>query len=459
MLQNNKVAIIGSGITGLTVAYSLQKNGVSCELFEKKNEPGGSVKTVRQGDWLTEYGPNTILLKDRVIADLLIELGLHVNKLIANPAASKRYIVRDGVLQPLPVSPSSAIGTELFSWRGKMRVLKEPFIKRSYNPDQTIAEFAERRLGAEMLDYAINPFVAGIYANNPENLSLRHTLPAMHRLENQYGSLIIGSLLGMRQRKNEGRISRELISFENGLQQLPDKMASRLNKVYYNTEILKVACENGEWFLASKKNTFGPFSGVVINSPLYMMKQSLFPVSETDFKKMTDVHYPPLSVMHLGFLKEQVLHPLDGFGFLAPEKEKRNILGALFSSTLFPGRAPDGYHLLTVFIGGGRQPEIATLQSEEILDIVLDELNELIGVTGEPVFTDHVYWPKSIPAYHIGYDEVLDTIRKIETMQSGLFLAGNFRHGISVPDCIKNGLELAERIRSVSANKKNDSDT
>ncbi len=450
MLQNKKIAVIGAGITGLTVAHALQKKGVTCTLFEKKGEPGGSIKTVNQDGWLTEYGPNTILLKDKVLSEFFLELGLHVNKQTANPGASKRYIVREGVLQPLPTSISAAIGTELFTWKGKLRVMKEPFIRRSQNPDQTVAEFVERRLGKEMLDYAINPFVAGIFANNPEDLSLRHAFPAMHRLENEYGSLIIGSVMGAKRRKKEGRISRELISFENGLQQLPEKIASRLQKVHYNTEIVKVTRENNEWFLASKKNTFGPFSAVVINSPLYLMNHGLFPVTDHEFNKLRGVQFPPLSVMHLGFMKEQVMHPLDGFGFLVPEAEERQILGALFSSTLFPGRAPAGHHLLTVFIGGGRQPEIAHQSSEDIRDVVLAELAELVGITGDPVFTDHVYWPKSIPAYHVGYDDILDTIRNIEARHPGLFLAGNFRDGISVPDCIKNGFILAERIFSKS---------
>ncbi len=447
-MLNKKIAIVGAGITGLTAAHTLQKNRFSCVLFEKKNEPGGSIKSVKQQEWLTEYGPNTILVKDKVIHDYLLELGLHVSKQLANPAASKRFIVREGVLQALPVSLSSAIGTELFSWQAKLRVLKEPFIGRSQNPDQTIAEFAERRLGNEVLDYAINPFVAGIFANKPENLSLRHALPAMHRLENQYGSLIVGSILGMRQRKKEGRIARELISFKNGLQQLPDKIASRLQKVHYNTEILKIVREKDEWYLASKKQTFGPFSDVVMNSPLYMLGSSMFPLSESDYDRMMNVHYPPLSVVHFGFMKEQVQHPLDGFGFLVPEVENRNILGALFSSTLFKGRAPEGHHLLTVFIGGGRQPELASLASEEIFELILEELSELIGVIGEPVFADHVFWPKSIPAYHTGYDEVLETFLKIEAKNPGLYLAGNFRDGISVSDCIKNGIQLAVKIQS-----------
>lgn len=446
MIQHNKIAVVGAGVTGLTVAYELQKKGVYCELFEKKSEVGGSVKTIKQDRWLTEYGPNTILVKDRVISNFIVELGLHAHKQAANPKASNRFIVRDGELQPLPASISAAIGTELFSWSGKLRVLKEPFIKRSQNPDQTVAEFVERRLGQEMLDYAINPFVAGIFANNPENLSLRHAFPAMHHLESEYGSLIIGSITGSKKRKKEGRIARELLSFENGLQQLPDKIASRLQNIHFDTEIVKIDKENGEWFLASKKNTFGPFSGVVINSPLYMMSRSLFPASDDIFKKLMNVHYPPLSVMHLGFKKEQVQHPLDGFGFLVPEVERRQILGALFSSTLFPGRAPDGHHLLTVFIGGGRQPEMAGISSEDMLDIVLSELTDLIGIIGEPVYTDHVYWPKSIPAYHIGYDSVLDAISQVETSKPGLFLAGNYRGGISVPDCLKSGFELAERI-------------
>lgn len=442
----HRVAIVGAGITGLTIAYKLQQRGVEVELFEKNGFAGGSIKTVRENGWLLEFGPNTLLVKDRPVKNFLDELGLNDVMLEANPQASKRYIVKNGALQHLPLSLVDAISNPLFSLKGKFRVLGEPFVSKSDNPDQTVAEFAERRLGREMLDYALNPFIAGIYANRPENLSLRHAFPAMHELEEDYGSLIVGALLGGKKRKKKGRIPRKLISFEEGLQQMCTRIAENISKLHYNHTVEKIRPHNDGWELTSQRGNHGPFEKVIINVPVYLWGDSLLPGGRKELEEIREVGYPPLSVMHLGFHEDQIDHPLDGFGFLVPEKEDLQILGALFSSTLFPKRAPESHVLLTVFIGGGRQPDIARKESNELLKIVKGELENLIGLRGDPILREHVYWPRSIPGYHVGYERVLESMLELESKHEGLRFAGNFRNGISVPDCIKNGLKLAEEI-------------
>ncbi len=446
---NKRIAVVGAGISGLVTAYSLQKQGFDCEVFEKNSLPGGAMKTVKSEEWQVEYGPNTLLLKDKSVKDFLEEMDLLSSKVAANPAAEKRFILKNGKLEPLPGSLLSAVSTPLFSLKAKLRVLLEPFISKSTNPDQTIAEFTKRRLGPEMLDYAINPFVAGIFANNPDSLSLRHAFPAMHNLEQEYGSLIWGSFAGAKKRKESGRIPRELISFKKGIGELPSAIASKLNTIHFKKEISSIEKKLDGWYLISGKKQHGPYDHIVLNTPLYKWSSEFLSLDKNMMKKIESVHYPPLSVLCLGVKKEDVSHPLNGFGFLIPEKERRSILGALFSSTLFENRAPGGHHLLTVFVGGGRQPKLASLETDKLLPVVLDELHDIIGLTGEPVFTDHIYWPKSIPAYHVGYDEILEIFDKIERENPGLFLAGNFRHGISVPDCIINGQKLAERISAI----------
>jgi protoporphyrinogen/coproporphyrinogen III oxidase len=453
-MNDSKIAIVGGGITGLAASKIFKKKDISFEIFEKKDEPGGALKTVQNKGWMLEYGPNTLLLKDKIVADFIDDLGISNEMISANESASKRFIVKNGRLEPLPASILNAVSTPLFSFNGKLRILKEPFISRSENKDQTVAQFVERRLGEEVLQYAINPFVAGIFANNPESLSLRHAFPAMHNLEAEYGSLIWGMFAGAKKRKEIGRIARKLISFTNGIQQLPKALAEYADNIHCNQKVEKVEKKGKDWFVLSNGQEFGPYSKVIINIPLYQITENLLSLSENELYTFRKVNYPPLSVMHLGYKKEDVQHPLDGFGFLVPEVENRKILGALFSSTLFDGRAPNGHHLLTVFIGGGRQPDLAPLETEKMLSTVQQELNELIGAGADPVFVDHVYWPNSIPAYHIGYDEILTTFKNIEVKNPGLHLAGNFRNGISVPDCIKNGIDLAEKI-SESMNVQN----
>lgn len=445
-MAKQNIAVVGSGITGLTTALALKKMGYKVDVFEQHGYAGGSIKSIRENGWLLEYGPNTLLVKDQLVADFLDSLELWEERVVANPESSKRFIVKNGQLVKLPSSVMEGITSPLFSAMGKLSVLKEPFIKKSNNPDETVAHFVKRRIGEEMLDYALNPFIAGIYANRPEKLSLRHTFPEMHQLEQEYGSLIWGAFVG--RNNGNGKIRRELISFENGLHQIVDAITDQLEEIYFNHEISKIQKRDEGWFLKSKFGDKGPYQKVVLNVPLYKWRESLLPIQPKELKEIRNVEYPPLSVIHLGFKKELVEHPLDGFGFLVPEKENRNILGALFSSTLFPGRAPADSHLLTVFVGGGRQPELAQKESPELLEIVLADLKDLIGLNGEPTFKEHVFWPDSIPAYHVGYDKVLDVFRSIETRNAGLHLAGNFRNGVSVPDCIRNGMDLATRITS-----------
>ncbi len=445
-MTDRRIAIAGAGITGLTSALKLEERGAAVTVFERKGEPGGSIKSVKEKGWLAEYGPNTLLLKDRSVAEFIDSLGLAGEKVIANKEANKRFIVKDGKLEPLPVSLTKALMTGLFSTKAKLRFLKEPFISRSKNRDQTVAGFTERRLGKEFLDYAINPFVAGIFAGRPEELSLRHAFPAMDHMEQRYGSLIRGALFGKKERKNRGVTARQLISFGNGMQVLPKTIAEKLNDLRLNHEITGIEQSDDQWTVLTQMGSFGPFDDVIFTIPLYKWTEDLLPVNGSELKSLQSANYPRLSVLLLGYKKEDIAHPLDGFGFLVPDKENRNILGALFSSTLFHGRAPDNAHLLTVFMGGGRQPEIADKEGEELLKLAEEDLRDLIGLKGEAIYKDLVYWPNSIPNYHVGYDEVLDTLKSIEERNPGLRFAGNFRDGISVPDCIKNGLSLAGEI-------------
>lgn len=443
---NKRVAVAGGGITGLVTATALQKSGIETDLFERKGEAGGAIKTRNEEGYQLEYGPNTLLLKDRRVAEFIDGAGLSGEIIEANPEAANRFIVKDGQLVMMPLSLKSAVTTPLFSFRGKSRVLAEPFITRNSDRDQTVAEFVERRLGREMLDYAINPFVAGIFANRPETLSLRHAFPIMDEMEQEHGSLIWGAFAGSKKRKQE-RVPRRLISFRKGMQQLPDRLAAGLDNLRLNHDIRAIERTDDGWMIVTQMGSFGPYSDVVVNIPLYKWSRDLLPITKEEESTINEVTYPPLSVMLLGYKKEQISHPLNGFGFLVPELENRRILGALFSSTLFEGRAPDGSHLLTVFIGGGRDPEMAGKPSEELLPVVQSELADLIGLTGDPQFKDHIYWPSSIPGYHVGYDKILETYRSIEERHPGLHFAGNFRNGISVPDCIKNGISLGESLR------------
>lgn len=444
-MNKKKIAIVGAGITGLTTAWKAEKHGANVDLFDRKKSAGGVISTETDGEWRYELGPNTLLLKDPEIEELLDDLNLSERVVTANSEASKRFIVKNGELNRLPQSITGFLKTPLFSAKSKVRLLKEPWVSVT-DQDSTVADFFEARFGREILDYAVNPFIAGIHAGRPDQLSIKHAFPSLYNLEKEYGSVMAGGVRKMFSRNGSKKTKRRLISFETGLHELSDKLNSGISNTFYEHELERTEKRHDGWVLHTSKGEYGPYEDIVITIPLHKWDAEKLPLSSDQLPKVKSVSYPPLSMMILGYKKEDVEHPLDGFGFLVPEVEERSILGALFTSTLFQNRAPNDHHLLTIFAGGGRQPDIAEKESSEQLKLVQDDLKELIGVKGDPVFKNHILWPNSIPQYNTGYGEIYTIFEDLESNNKGLHVAGNFRGGISVPDCIKNGLTLGKAL-------------
>lgn len=441
-----KIAIVGAGMTGLTAARELTRRGHEVTVYERKDEPGGSVKSVQENGWMMEYGPNTIQVRSRQVLDLLESLDLDMEICRADEAAAKRYIVHDGVLKPLPGSVGDFIKSDLFPTSAKWGLFGDLIAKKGTDPSETLSSFVRRRLGQPWLDYAINPFVAGIYAGDPVQLSVRYAFPRLYELEQQYGSLILGSLLSRRKRKKAGRIPPQMLSFQKGLQTLPRALAAGAGSLEYGATVERVQQKEGRWILTVNGSLSEPYDRVLLTIPLYHQSEQLVNGGGQLLQAADQLIYPPLSVILTGYRTEQVNHPLDGFGFLVPEVEKRTILGTLFSSSLFPGRAPEGHVLLTTFVGGARSPGRAGKESGVLREEVSKELSDLLGIIGEPAFFDHVYWPKSIPNYTTAYPEVLKAIEQVESQNTGVYLGGNYRGGISLPDCMESGLAWADRL-------------
>lgn len=445
-----RLAIVGAGITGITAASELAAAGHAVTVFESSDRVGGAIRTIHRDGWLVEAGPNTLLLRDDSLDPLLARAGLGTELEVANPAAARRFIVRHGRPNALPENLWQAITTPIFNFSGKLRVLGEPFIRQNRdNPDETLASFARRRVGQEFLDYAVNPFIGGVYACAPEELCVRHALPRLWRLEQNHGSLVRGTIALIRAKRKAGvRTKPRLVSFRDGLHSLPATLAAKLGSaLQLNAEVLSTARLPAGWRLTLRRDgttTTADFDSVLFTCGSAALAR-LSVADRQPLAVLATLPYSAVTSLALGFRRKDVAHPLDGFGMLVPAKENRRILGALFSSTLFPGRAPESHVLVTVFVGG-RQPEYAALPDAELDAVVLAELRELLGVRADPVFRQCNRWPQAIPKYTVAFGALAAAMDTFEHDHPGLYLAGNCRTGISLSDCLAAGLSVAARM-------------
>lgn len=443
--------MLGAGITGLTAAYRLAQRGHDVRVFEASARVGGAIRTEIDGEWLVEAGPNSLLGGDPALSALLDELGLATERVPASDAAKNRYIVRGGALVPAPTSPSALLGSPLFSARAKFQILSEMLVRpRVRQVDLSLEELVRFHFGQEVVNYGLNPFVAGVYAGNPKKLSARHAFPQLWAMEQKHGSLLRAQKAAAQARPGGGTAG--IISFRRGLQALPDALASRLPtgalRLQARTEAL--VGDNGRWNViwsdGSRTHTDAA-DAVIAALPAPALAQLRFgTLGERPLASLDTIEHPPVSSLFLGYRREDVAHALDGFGLLVPEIEKRAILGVLFSSTLFAGRAPEGHVALTVLIGGTRQPELARLPTEKLAAAVERDLRELLGVRGPPVFQRHTFWPRAIPQYNLGYESHLETMQAAERAHHDFHLGGQARDGISLPACLAAGESLARRI-------------
>jgi protoporphyrinogen/coproporphyrinogen III oxidase len=447
------IAVIGGGISGLSAAYWLMQKGHEVTLFEKYNRVGGSIITERTEGYLVDYGPNSTLETSTALTGLVRELGLESQKIYGNEASNKRYIVRDGKLHPVPMKPGAFFTSRLFSLKSKLGLLKEPFIRPTDGDDISLADFVRHRLGDEFLNYAINPFVAGVYAGDPENLSTSAAFPKLYALEKKYGSLIKGAIGGARERKKRNEVAKDrarLFSFRDGMDVFPRKLSEKLGQaIRLKAEIKKITRLTDGFrldFLHQNKATTEKYSRILLAVPAKVLAGLIGDFNPKLAAGLQDVYYPPVAVVFTGFRDSDIIRPLDGFGFLIPEIEKRQILGSIWSSTIFPGRAPEGHAAFTTFVGGTRQPQHAMMNESQLQKLVIEELNSLVGLRGEPVFVRIMKWPEAIPQYNVGYGRIQNLFSKTEEDFPGLFIAGNIRKGISVGDSILCAHEITEKI-------------
>jgi protoporphyrinogen/coproporphyrinogen III oxidase len=450
------VLVVGAGISGLTAAFQLTKRGLAVEVIDAAPRPGGVIGTEHRHGLLYERGPNSILDTGPFINEMLGDLGILNQRIEMSAMAAKRFIVRGGRLNALPTTPLAFVTTPLFSAGAKLRLLKEPFVRRApENTEESVAQFVLRRLGREFLDYAVEPFVAGVYAGDPAELSLSAAFPRLHEVERRYGGLIRGQILGARERARSGAKAKNVapsFSFWEGLQTLTDVLARRIGRVSTGTRAVSLGREPDGTIVVTAERGGATFQkharAVVLSVPADCAATLVRDFAPDAARALEEIPYAPVvSVVH-GYRRDDVTHPPDGFGLLAPRAEKRRILGTLFSSSMFDGRTPDGTVLFTTFVGGRRDPHWMSYSDEEVGRVVREELAELVGARGAPVFCAVTRWERAIPQYTLGH---LDRIRRAEQAQEalpGLYLCASYRGGVAVGDCIRSGQQSAEAVMS-----------
>lgn len=446
-----RVAVLGAGIAGLVGAYTLQQAGVEVLVLEARHDAGGMIQTSDAGGYLVEHGPNTIRASTPLLERLIDALGLTPDVVEASDAARNRYVVRDGKPVALPTSPPGLLTTRAFSMLGKLRLLLEPLVDPAPpEVEESVATFVRRRLGAEALAYGADPFVAGIFSGVPANLSVQHAFPALYEMEQTHGSLLRAQWA--RRGQAPAKAPRYTVfNFRKGLRQLVDALKKAVGPVATNEEIKRITPANGRWqvhCIQGWEQTARTHTVDAVLSTLPLPRLAALEASPAAAVPiLAHVPHPPVTVVALGYPRRHVKHALDGFGMLVPKAESEfRILGTIFTSTIFPDRAPDDHVLLTSLVGGARSPALTHQPVHAVRRLVERDLRRLLNVRGEPVLQHYTEWTTGIPQYTVGYGAVKDALQRLEDAYPRFALAGNYRHGISVPDTMASGETAAERL-------------
>jgi oxygen-dependent protoporphyrinogen oxidase len=449
------VVVIGGGISGLACAYRLQQAGIGVRLLDAGDRPGGLIATVEKDGFRFELGPQSFLSTGPLLG-LIESLGLKEQLLRADPRAP-RYILLRGQLVPAPLAPPALLTTPLFSLRTKWRIFTEIF-RRTKPPatDESIAAFVRRKFGDELLDRLVAPFVSGIYAGDPEKLSVGAAFPQIREWEAKYGSVLRGA---MKSRPAKGTPRPGLCTFRAGMEALPRALAARLGEVYHPqttvTGLSRGKTNGKSWFelqvtRQDQRETLAA-SAVVIATPPNAAAEIVKGLAAQIAEPFLQIKYASVAVVAAGYRREQVRRAANGFGFLVPRGEGLRVLGTVWNSSLFPGHAPEGMSCFTSFAGGALDPGLCGLGEEEIAKVVCREVESVLDISGPPVTRFVQRYARALPQYNLGHAELISGLNRRISAVPGLFLTGNYLSGPSIGACVEQAGQIADRVRAYLA--------
>lgn len=454
-----RVVIVGGGISGLALAYRLEQRAPDAEvlLLEERSHLGGTIGTEQRDGFRVEIGPNGFLDNKPFALELCRELGLGERLLGASDAARRnRYLLLDGRLHLLPNSLPSFLTTDALSWRTRFLLLAERFRpRRRGGGDESIDAFIRRRVGREMAETLADAFVTGIYAGDPKLLSIQAAFPRLAELEREHGSVLRGMAIRARQRRAEAASRGEpparpgrMWSFREGMNLLIDTLASRLRFPPLTDVHVRTArrLENDGWRVQSEGRDGWDAEAVVLACPAHQ-QAAILADEDADLAAAIDaIPYNRVAVVALGYRAADVPGSMDGFGYLSPQRQRRDVLGVQWCSSIFPERAPAGMVLLRAMCGGWNRPEMLDWDENRLLGAVRGELRQTMRIQATPIFHHIIRWQRAIPQYHLGHLERVARIEGRLSRHPGLFLGGNAYRGVALNDCVEQAGLLADRV-------------
>ncbi len=445
--------VIGAGISGLACAYALKKTGQNVLLLEASARPGGMIQSVTENGYLFEFGPQSFSSTETIFK-LCDELGIS-GELVEAPHGAPRYILIDGKLVPVPFSPGAFLSSPLLSWRTKLSILSEVFrTSKSPESDESVAAFVRAKFTPELLDRVVGPFVSGIYAGDPEFLSLRAAFPQIYEADKLSGSVIRGSLrLAKSNPKTQQSRRPGLYSFRNGNETLIRALAASLGDGLRCMTSVSEIERDSNGFRLDLTGAQGQESlwanKIVLATPAFAHRELLSDVAPSAGSELFGIDYAPVAVVSHGYCQDQLGCKLKGFGFLIPRSAHLRTLGTVWNSSLFEGRAPQDHVLMTSFIGGAKDKKALALPPEELSTVVHREVSEIMRINGQPVTTKVTPYWAAIPQYNLGHTKRLDAVRKDISQIRGLWVIGNYWKGPAIGACIEHSLAIAEEIQIV----------
>jgi len=445
--RGRRVIVIGAGISGLSTAFWLHQSGVEVTVVESSGRTGGVIRSEQLQGYTVDQAAHCLMNYLPEVNYLCETVGLSSEQLFRQAGAEKRYMVKNGQLAAVPDKVLDIAKSSYWSPSAKLRMMLEPLVpKADPAAQESVADFIRRRFGNELYDRAIEPFVAGTLAGDAQRVCAKSVLPKFSELESRYGSILKGALIKKFRGLHE-TYPRHLFSFKAGMEALPSAIADYLGAaVHTDTQVQSIHRQGACWSVqtVSRGSTeIFEADAVVLATPAPAAAKLLQPLSNILASQLQGMVYAPMVVLTLGFNKSDIAHPLDGIGCLIPGIERKHLLGQLWSSSLFAGRAPMNKVLMTCYLGGMTNPQILQCNDQWLSSLAMQELKSLLGVRKEPEFVHVVRHTKGLPQYHLGHQQRLQSISTQLRLLPGLHLTGNYLHGVSVRDCITRGKKVA----------------